>query len=180
VKEKSLIDLSSYISLEEFWVSKYGFAASPEEAASVFLAPKLRKFTWDFGIRDQHSESWSHFGIAEEKWIMDFAELASSRGSALREFWIQFEPDAWSSPDTREAYEAVGYPWDRMDAMKDPLSARGITLEYYPSPIFSKADMEKKFSQMEGLRASHIRTVRSFAQANITGLEGLEPSLLNI
>jgi hypothetical protein len=149
VKERSLIDLSSFLSLEEFWVSKYSFAASPKEAASVFLAPKLRKFTWDFGIRDQHSESWSDFGIEEEKWILDFAELASSRGSALREFWIQFQPDRYSAPYTRQAYKAVGYPWDRMDAMKGPMSARGITLEYYPSPIFSKADMEQRLDQME-------------------------------
>ena len=148
VKEQSLVDLSSFLSLEEFWVSKHGFAASPKEAALMLLAPKLRKFTLDFGIYDQHSESWSDFGIAEEKWILDFAELASSHGSALREFWIQFQPDKRSTPDTREAYEAVGYPWDRMDAMKGPMSAKGITLEYYP-PIFSKGDMETRFNQME-------------------------------
>ena len=123
--------------------------ASPKEAALMFLAPKLRKFTLDFGIYDQHSESWSDFGVTEEQWILDFSELASSRGSALREFWIQFQPDEWSSPYTREVYEAVGYPWDKMDAMKGTMSARGITLEYYPSPIFSKAEIEQRFNQME-------------------------------
>lgn len=150
MKRKTLIDLSPFVSLEEFWVSKHGFDATPEKAASVFLAPKLRKFTWDFGVHDQHTESWSDFGVDEEKWILDFAKVAAARGSALEEFRIQFQPDAWHGHGSLEALEAEGgYPWDRMDAMKDSMSARGIALTYHPPPIYSKEEVRRNIMELE-------------------------------
>ena len=111
---------------------------SPVEA-DLLLGPKLRTFGLDFSIYDQHSESWTDFGDMEEDWVRKFAEAAIARNAALKQIHITFNPDAWGSK------EEDGYPWDRMDKIRDQVRPHGIALEYSDPTI-------TKEGWLEGLR----------------------------
>jgi hypothetical protein len=90
---------------------------------SNILGSNVKTFAWDFTINDQHSEGWCDFGEAEAKWIQDLAECAASRKAALKRIEIQFSPDYW------DTVEEMGFPWDRMNRVRDEtLKTRGIEL----------------------------------------------------
>jgi hypothetical protein len=101
------------------------------EDANV-LGPRLKIFGWDFNIYDQHSESWTDFGEPEASWIRELAKIAIARKAALKTIKIQFSPDRWGTAET------MGYPWDRMNSVRDQLlRPNGIDL-IYNEPELSK------------------------------------------
>jgi hypothetical protein len=80
---------------------------------------------------------------------MSFAKIASVQKSALKEIVICFQPDEWFAPSSREEYEAVGYPWDRMDQLALALKPLGISLSCTPDPPLTKVEVEKKIEEEE-------------------------------
>jgi hypothetical protein len=97
------------------------------------LGPRVKTFAWDFSIYDQHSESWCDFGEAEANWIRELAEFAVAYKAALARIKIQFAPDGyWGTT------EEMGYPWDRMDSVREEtLKPNGLDL-VYNKPSVSK------------------------------------------
>jgi hypothetical protein len=65
------------------------------EALDWILTPRLKKFTLDFSIPDQHQASLDEFGEVEENWVRWIAESAIKRKWALQEIRLQFEPEWW-------------------------------------------------------------------------------------
>jgi hypothetical protein len=147
------INVSSFHELITLNLSRWQLDCTPEIACATLLAPKLHTFVWDFGIYDQHSEGWGHFAQPQADWILKFAQLAAARKSTLRIIEILFTPDQWSAPSTREQYEAVGYPWDRMDDLKISMKPLRIELKYSPGPSHTKEEVEKRIEEIEAEEA---------------------------
>ncbi|EAW10949.1 uncharacterized protein ACLA_065830 [Aspergillus clavatus NRRL 1] len=116
---------------------------SPAADADCLLAPRLHTFGLDFSIYDQHSEAWTDFGDAEERWVREFAKVAVARKAALRKIMITFTPEPWGL--SRED----GYPWDRMDQICEDLRPHGLVLEYN-EPVLTKDEWRKKFEAVPG------------------------------
>jgi hypothetical protein len=97
------------------------------------LGPKLRTFSWNFSIYDQHTEGWLDFGEKEVEWLHQLAEAAVASKAVLRTIKIQFAPDfPWDTT------EEMGYPWDLMDDLREQVM-RPIGLELsYNQPSISK------------------------------------------
>lgn len=127
-----LLDLSDFTSLEDLKLSRWQMAEAldfRDEDAGMLLSPKLRKFTWDLSNNEQHSESWTGFGETEERWLGRFSQAAVARKASLREIKIVFSPDGW------EANEELGYPWDRMDRIKNDFGPLGLAITCNQPPI---------------------------------------------
>ncbi|KAE8370615.1 hypothetical protein BDV27DRAFT_151873 [Aspergillus caelatus] len=92
--------------------------------ADILLGPNLHTFILDFSIYGQHSEAWTDFGEQEEHWVAQFAKAAIERKAALRKIDIIFKPSY------KESTEEQGYPWDRMDRIRDEIQLHGLVLEY--------------------------------------------------
>ncbi|KIW29054.1 uncharacterized protein PV07_04900 [Cladophialophora immunda] len=104
------------------------------EDADALLASNLQTFGWDFGIYDQHSESWTDFGTKEAEWLRALAKAAAARKAALKRIEITYNPDPCYAQT-----EGDGYPWDRMDRLRDEIRPYGIALEY-SEPSLSRED----------------------------------------
>ncbi|KAH7083822.1 F-box domain protein [Paraphoma chrysanthemicola] len=113
------------------------FSGDSSQDANI-LGPALTTFAWDFSIYDQHSEGWSDFGDAEADWLRGLGDTAVAKKAPLNKIEIVFTPDrCWS------ATEEMGYPWDRMDALRDVhLKPKGIGL-VYNEPSISKDEWLK-------------------------------------
>jgi hypothetical protein len=100
------------------------FKFRPEDV--IVLGPKLRTFSWDFSVYDQHSESWLDFGENEVEWLRQLAEAAVASKAALQTIRIHFTPDfPWNTT------EEMGYPWDRMDDLREQtMKPIGLELSY--------------------------------------------------
>ena len=111
------------------------------------LGPSLKIFGWDFNIYDQHNEIWTDFGEPEAYWLRELAGKAISRKAALKTIKIQFSPDHWGTN------EDMGYPWGRMNNVRDQmLRPNGIDL-VYNGPVISKEGWLKH------IRAERARSV---------------------
>ncbi|KAE8326020.1 hypothetical protein BDV39DRAFT_206406 [Aspergillus sergii] len=109
-----------------------GLTFSPLHA-DLLLGASLHTFTLDFTVYDQHSEGWTDFGEREEHWVRQVAKAAIARKAALRKIKIIFNPDYWDST------EEQGYPWDRMDRIRDEIQPHGLVLEY-SEPALTKEE----------------------------------------
>lgn len=129
-----LLDVSGFPKLEvltlsrwqiggEKWQTDQPLIFSPVDA-DLLLAPNLHTFGLDFTIDGQQTEGWADFADPEEHWIREFAKAAIARQATLRKIQITYTPDDWRS---REEY---GYPWDRMDKIRDEIQPYGLMLEY--------------------------------------------------
>lgn len=135
------------------WQSQEPYSFTSDDAN--VLGPKLKCFGWDFTVYDQHSEPWNAFGENEEAWLNALVKTALSQNSfALRKIDICFNPDHYW-----DVQEEDGYPWDRMDRVRDELcNPNGIEF-VYSKPIISReewrehlngtADMENADSTVE-------------------------------
>jgi hypothetical protein len=104
-----------------------------DEEDGNILGPALKTFSWSFTIYDQHSEGWRSFGDAEENWVRRLGECAARRGAGLEKIEILFRPD-----DYWGTKEEMGYPWDRMDRVRDEiLRPNGVEL-VYSEPLISR------------------------------------------
>jgi len=101
------------------------------------LGPKLKFFGWDFGIYDQHSEDWNAFGEGEEAWVTALAKTAIAQKRPLKTIRICFAPEYWGSS------KQDGYPWDRIDRVRDEIcKPNGIELNYTKPTILKWAWLE--------------------------------------
>jgi hypothetical protein len=85
------------------------------DQADALLAPNLKTFGSDFDSHDVHPESWTDFGKKEEDWLRGLANAATARKAALKRIEIISCPDTC----TWGMKEEDGYPWDRMDRIRD-------------------------------------------------------------
>jgi hypothetical protein len=124
-----LLDARLFLNLEFLRLSRWQMPrpllAFSEEDANV-LGPRLKTFCWDLNIYDQHNGWWLDFGEAEEKWVESLAERAVKRKAVLERIEIEFRPD-----DYWGTKEEMGYPWDRMDRVRDEICRpNGMDLVY--------------------------------------------------
>jgi hypothetical protein len=117
---------------------------SSDNASATLLAPKLHTLILDFTSYDDvyQRTSWEAFHEPQARWILEFAQLAAARTSALRKIKIIFDPVTSIGPCNRDEFELSGYPWDRMDDIKIKLKPLGIDLTYEPEPTHTKDDLE--------------------------------------
>lgn len=133
--DRHLFNATSFPKLEFLGLSRWQMPRPIDfsvEHANI-LGSSLKTFAWDFSIYDQHSETWRDFGAPEAAWVRELAEIAISRKAALEMIAICYTPDDyWGST------EEDGYPWDRMDKVRDEtMKPNGLTLEYN-KPSISK------------------------------------------
>lgn len=83
--------------------------------ADLLLGPKLRKFGWVFILSGFTCKDWTQLGSREEGWLRGFTKAAISKRPALKKIEIKFTPEHWGSA------EEDGYPWDRIDKIKDEI-----------------------------------------------------------
>ncbi|KAF2032737.1 hypothetical protein EK21DRAFT_60360 [Setomelanomma holmii] len=150
-----LFNAKLFPNLEFLQLSRWQMHSDPVQFLSEHsnvLGPSLKTFAWDFSIYDQHSEGWCDFGEAEANWVRELAECAVSRKSALATIKIQFTPNScWGTT------EDMGYPWDRMDTVRDrTLAPNGLDLVYNKPSISKDAWLE------------YIRTEEADSDANDT------------
>lgn len=120
-----LIDVTKFPVLHELTLSRWPFNYEfSEETGQMLLAPQLRKFTWDFTVYEEHSESWSFINDEVVEWLRQFCLWAVLKQSKLCQIHIIYRPDYW---DYRGAKQ---YPWDILDRLKDEISRQGIELTY--------------------------------------------------
>lgn len=131
------------------WQMKKDLEFSIEEADALLLAPNLKTFAWDFGVYDQHTESWTDFGTNEEEWLRGLAKAATARKAALKEIEITYNPEPF------DAREEDGYPWDRMDRIRNEIRPYGITLAY-SEPSLSKEDWLEAVAPMPVIKGRRI------------------------
>jgi hypothetical protein len=112
------------------WQIQSPLQFTPEDAH--VLGPRLKTFVWDFSTHGGWGERWRDFGEAEAAWIWELAACAVSRETTLAKIEIEYKP----SECPHDATEAMGYPWDRMDAIRDQiLKPNGLQLSYNKPPI---------------------------------------------
>jgi hypothetical protein len=141
------INLTSFTELSTLTLTRTQLDCTPEVASSTLLAPKLHAFTLDFGHYGTRGQEWANFGQEQVEWFLKFAELAAAQKSALKTIAIVFNPAEWSAPSSREGFEAVGYPWDRMDDLKAKLRPLGIDFKYSPMPTYTKEEVKSKIEK---------------------------------
>jgi len=104
-----------------------------EEDAELLLAPKLRKFVWDFATNEVFRENWKDFGEREEEWLRGFAKAAIARRHGLQVIDVRFSPEDMSSN------EPLGYPYDRMDRVREEIRSSGLEL-VHDTPSYSREE----------------------------------------
>ncbi|KAI1205278.1 uncharacterized protein F4807DRAFT_443435 [Annulohypoxylon truncatum] len=162
-----IIDLSRFTALKSLTLSRYSFSDDLKSCAtdaSLMLAPNLETFTWSFSIYDQHCESWDAIGEKEELWLQQLAKIAASRPTPLKRIHITFDPDYWG-------YRIEdGYPWDRLDRVKE--SCRQLNIELtYTKPALTKKEWLEHVAEEE--RISEAQAQRERGEGEGVG-EGVE------
>lgn len=108
------------------------------DTADQLLAPNLHTFTLDFSLFGQHDELFTDFMDPEEQWVRAFARDALARNSKLRTIKIHFTPIDHFASGMQEG----GYPWDRMDKLRDEFSPHGLVIEYNEPTVTKKEWLE--------------------------------------
>jgi hypothetical protein len=150
----AMIDVSTFPNLRYLKLSRWSFPQAlefSEAEAQLLLAPRLKTFGWDFSIMDQHSEEWTDFGKREEQWLKDFGIFSSSYKSQLQKIEITFRPANWSTT------KADGYPWERMDSVREHIRQVGVALEYN-LPEVTKERWLEYVEEASTCRAKYART----------------------
>ncbi|XWX00004.1 hypothetical protein V2A60_008020 [Cordyceps javanica] len=148
--DSQMIDLSQFSALRELTLSRWSFnntnLAFSGETGRKLLAPRLRRFTWSFGIGFMESERLSDMGPNEEAWLRDFGTYAATRhtddgggggGSSLRTVYVRYLPIRVLGEQG-----SAEYPWDRLRRVADDLAMRGIEL-LYSDPKWSREDWQE-------------------------------------
>ena len=145
-ENKHVFDTTVFHNLESLTLSRWQMGFQGElkpftvENAKL-LGPKMKLFGWSFSIYDQHSESWNDFGEKEEEWIEQLGKHAIARKAALKTIKINFCPDNYGRT------ESDGYPWDRMNNVRDHLlRPNGIDL-ICSVPLLPKDDWLNKLAK---------------------------------
>lgn len=119
------------LTLSRWQIGPYNGRGLPEltyapDTAAQLLAPNLHTFTLDFSLVDECEEVFTDFMDPEEQWVRAFARDALACNSKLRTIKTHFTPIDYFVGGT----QAPGYPWDRMDRLRDEFSPHGLVIEY--------------------------------------------------
>ncbi|OAA73613.1 F-box domain protein [Cordyceps fumosorosea ARSEF 2679] len=146
----TMIDVSLFPALRELTLSRWSFRSTDlaftGETGRRLLAPRLRRFTWSFGIGFMESERLSDMGPNEEAWLRDFGNYAAERrrrggeacdGGCLRTIYVRYLPIRVLGEQG-----SAEYPWDRLRRVADDLAPRGIEL-LYSDPKWSREDWQE-------------------------------------
>lgn len=135
-----LLDVSGFPSLTSLKLSRHSFSdrleSLPESDPQQLLAPNLETFTWDFDSDDGDPVPWNGFGELEERWLEGFVKTAGSKSPLLKTIRIIFRPDE------EDSKASDGYPWDRLDRVRERCRPLGIRLEYDEPPLSKEAWLE--------------------------------------
>ncbi|KAJ5100366.1 hypothetical protein N7456_006418 [Penicillium angulare] len=127
-------DLRSFESLEELGLgiqltgNHKRHSDDRDRALYSALPLGLRAFHWDLTWSSHPlDDGLQDFSQWEEEWLRRFVLTARAQGCPLKEIYIAFAPDSWSTTND----PVLGaYPWDRMDQL-------GVELEikvHYNTP----------------------------------------------
>lgn len=124
-------DLTDFESLEELTLF-YSATGCDTGYEANLLAPNLRTFRWHFDDFDQqHAPPLWLFGQPQQEWLRRLTTAAIASRSSLRRIEICFHPDFdHGIRGSEEERKALGYPWDRMDAIAEEIQSVGIELTY--------------------------------------------------
>jgi hypothetical protein len=128
---------------------------------SKLLGPKLKLFGWCFSINDQPSESWNDFGKKEDEWIQQFWKQAIAHNVTLKPVNINFRPDDC------ERVESDGYPWDRMDNVRDHLLRPNSISLTYSTPLMSKDDWLEELEQVPSSSVQSAMVCREESESDV-------------
>lgn len=135
-----LLDVSEFPSLTSLKLSRHSFSdrleSLPESDPQQLLAPNLETFTWDFDSDDGDPVPWNGFGELEERWLEGFVKTVGSKSPLLKTIRIIFRPDE------EDSKASDGYPWDRLDRVRERCRPLGIRLEYDEPPLSKEAWLE--------------------------------------
>ncbi|KAK2592592.1 hypothetical protein QQS21_009699 [Conoideocrella luteorostrata] len=125
------LDLSNFKALQRLTLSQWANDTPSgtilqDVISSVFAAPALKTFTWDFSSLSEDTEDWNAFGPLEEQFLQGLVKSV-----ALDRIHIVFEPDAWDKKIDD------GYPWDKIDELASKVQKTRIT---YSKPTISRSD----------------------------------------
>ncbi|KAF2814852.1 uncharacterized protein BDZ99DRAFT_549055 [Mytilinidion resinicola] len=132
------LDLTGYPKLEILSLPALAHRETLGDHALLLAAPKLRSFTWHFGI-EQDLNSLDSFQKSEADALRTFVKTVLACGCPLKLVYIWFLANAqFSTPIAREGAEAtelalsMRYPWDWMDELRDEFEEWGVLLSYDP------------------------------------------------
>lgn len=127
-------DLTGFTSLEDLTLSAWTTGAA-EGCEGKLLAPRLRKFTWDFPVEEARGRGPLHeFKAPQREWLRRLASAAVRENVPLRVICVDFygvDVCGWAN-DLPEVY-----PWDYIDSVADEFRDAGIRVKY-PRPILTK------------------------------------------
>lgn len=136
--KRCLFNVSDFPNLETLRLSRAQMETKLEFSAThadLLFGPNLERFEWEF-------PNWSgEFGKREERWLGEFAREANSRKAKLKVIEIKAPPDF----NLRRA--SGGYPWDRLDRLRDEFESYGMRLEY-GTPSMEKSVWMKRSLKM--------------------------------
>lgn len=124
--KECLFQASAFPNLEVFTLVGHLKDVRLEPSAAVansLLGPNLKTFRWILRGDLHGPEAWGSFGDREQRFIRGLAK------AALREIEIEFDPDP------RLSSLKDGYPWDRMDVIREEIRPHGIELVYSKPPV---------------------------------------------
>lgn len=119
---------------------------TPEEAASKFLAPRLRTFTWSFTRIGQTDETIDCFTESRANWLRRFITLAIDRKSALRKVHIDLSIRDWYPSHMYMTEDSYVYPVDRMDWIAAEFEPYGVSVTH-EEPDITKEEINQMIEQ---------------------------------
>ncbi|KAJ5091783.1 F-box domain protein [Penicillium alfredii] len=161
-----LFNAAEFPNLESFKISRWAIAprgslAWTPEHADLLLAPRLKVLTWVVDESPAEVEEWDEFSPEEEKWMREFAKVASQRRSTLQRIHIQYKPETYN------VEERFGYPWDRMDKVREEIRPYGVALGYDEPPLSKKEWQEEVDSKKERMEREALRRHRAVLASRV-------------
>ncbi|RDW68997.1 uncharacterized protein DSM5745_08757 [Aspergillus mulundensis] len=137
IRKRGSLDLSKFSALRTLTLPQAAIRCSDGLAAfddiRVLLPSNLLTFRLDYAIDDRHDESAKDFGENEEQVIRTLALAAVTAKAALRTIEIEF------IPSLSKCKVEDGYPWDRMNRIKEEMEPHGIRV-VCPKPPLPKEE----------------------------------------
>ncbi|KAF2736402.1 hypothetical protein EJ04DRAFT_597134 [Polyplosphaeria fusca] len=131
-EDKHIFNATHFPNLESLTLSRWQMGDGMSQlkpfsaGCANLLGPRLTHFKWKFNTDDwEYSKAWNDFGAREEAWVRELGKHAIARKAALKTVEIEFRPQEF------ERKESDGYPWDRMDRVRDEvMRPNGMDLVY--------------------------------------------------
>ncbi|KAI0007829.1 hypothetical protein F4779DRAFT_488305 [Xylariaceae sp. FL0662B] len=144
-----LLDVSEFRQLKSLKLSRWSspaFLEFPLTNVDRLLAPNLEEFIWSFNFDSKNVERWDTWNVfkdRDELWLQQFVKVAARKQSPLKKIHVIVNPDASNYLKLREE---DGYPWDRLERVKEYSRRRNIELSY-PPPTRSRDWWRRKVAR---------------------------------